>query len=86
VAAIATERQRFAAGLAAAGWRPEPSVTNFILVRLGEVAAADRASDRLLRAGLVPRTFGPDHPLAGCLRLTVRSPAEDDRLLEAIGS
>ena len=84
VAAIAAERDRFAAGLAAAGWRPAPSVTNFLLVRIGDAAAAGAAAERLLRAGLVPRTFGPDHPLAGHLRLTVRSPAEDDRLLDAI--
>jgi len=31
----------------------------------------------------VPRTFGADHPLADCLRLTVRSVEENDRLIAA---
>ena len=77
------ERERLAAGLAAVGWRVEPSVANFLLVRFGSPAVAGRAAAALLRRGLVARTFGPDHPLAAALRLTVRTPAEDDRLLEA---
>ena len=35
----------------------------------------------LLRNGLVPRTFGAGHPLADCLRLTIRDRAENDRLI-----
>jgi histidinol-phosphate/aromatic aminotransferase/cobyric acid decarboxylase-like protein len=45
------------------------------------VAAA--TAEALLRVGLVPRTFGADHPLADCLRLTVRSVEENDRLISA---
>ena len=33
--------------------------------------------------GLVPRTFGHGHPLAFCLRVTVRNPDENDRLIAA---
>ena len=33
--------------------------------------------------GLVPRTFGHGHPLAYCLRVTVRTPDDDDRLIAA---
>ena len=33
--------------------------------------------------GLVPRTFGAGHPLADHLRLTVRDPDENDRLIAA---
>ena len=40
-------------------------------------------AEALLVCGLVPRTFGPDHPLADCLRLTVRSAQENDRLIAA---
>ena len=36
-----------------------------------------------MRRGLVPRTFGADHPLAHCLRLTVRDAHENDRLIAA---
>jgi histidinol-phosphate/aromatic aminotransferase/cobyric acid decarboxylase-like protein len=41
-------------------------------------------AEGLLRRGLVPRTFGPAHALADHLRFTVRSPAEDDRLVAAL--
>jgi histidinol-phosphate/aromatic aminotransferase/cobyric acid decarboxylase-like protein len=84
VADVASERERLAAGLAERGWQPSPSVTNFVLVRIGDHDAAEAAADRLLRAGRVPRTFGPANPLRGHLRLTVRSRAENERLLEAI--
>jgi histidinol-phosphate/aromatic aminotransferase/cobyric acid decarboxylase-like protein len=33
--------------------------------------------------GLVPRTFGHGHPLAHCLRVTVRNADENDRLIAA---
>src|SRR5947207_3147654 len=82
VAAVHAERQRLAAGLGAAGWTPEPSVTNFVLVRFGTAERAQAAAEALLGKGLVPRTFGAGHPLADSLRITVRSPAEDDRLIE----
>lgn len=83
VARVAAERPRLAAGLAAAGWRPYPSATNFILCDLGTPARAGRVAEALLRRGLVPRTFGAAHPLARCLRITVRDAAADDRLIEA---
>ncbi|HET7676997.1 MAG TPA: histidinol-phosphate transaminase [Candidatus Limnocylindrales bacterium] len=81
---IAAAREDFAAGLAEAGWTPRPSVTNFVLVQVGDQAAAEAAAERLLRSGIVPRTFGPANPLRGHLRLTVRSPEENARLLAAI--
>ena len=48
--------------------------------------AAEAAAERLLRNGIVPRTFGPANPLRGHLRLTVRSRPENERLLAAIRS
>ncbi|HTS15316.1 MAG TPA: histidinol-phosphate transaminase [Candidatus Sulfotelmatobacter sp.] len=83
-AALAAEREWLASRLAAAGWTPYPSVTNFVLVPLGTARDADEAAQRLLRKGLVPRTFATDGPLAGHLRLTVRSREENERLLAAI--
>lgn len=83
VAAVSAERERFRAGLRDAGWLPEPSTTNFVLVDFATPAAAGAAAERLLSRGLVPRTFPASHPLAHCLRLTVRSAAENDRLLGA---
>lgn len=84
VAAVAAERERLTAALSAAGWSVAPSVTNFVLVDLGSVDRAASAAEALLRRGLVPRTFPEGHPLADHLRLTVRSPEEDDRLIAAV--
>ncbi len=80
---LAEQRARLTHDLAALGWRPYPSETNFILFRFRSPAAAESVAEALLTRGLVPRTFGPDHPLADCLRLTVRAPQENDRLIAA---
>jgi histidinol-phosphate aminotransferase len=83
---LSDERDWLAAQLAAAGWPPAPSVTNFVLVHIGDHAAAEHAAEHLLQDGIVPRTFGPANPLRGHLRLTVRSRPENERLLAAIRS
>jgi histidinol-phosphate aminotransferase len=83
VAEITAERERFSAALQAAGWGPQPSTTNFILVAFESPAGAGAAAEALLRSGLVPRTFPQGHPLASHLRLTVRNREQDDRLVEA---
>jgi histidinol-phosphate aminotransferase len=85
VARLSAERERLGAALSAEGWSVESSVTNFLLVDFEAPARAAAVADHLLRRGLVPRTFGPRHPLADHLRLTVRSTEEDDRLIEAAG-
>jgi histidinol-phosphate aminotransferase len=83
VARIAAQRARLIGELADIGWRPYPSRANFILFRFASPESAGAAAEALLRKGLVPRTFGPEHPLADCLRLTVRSAAENDRLIQS---
>jgi histidinol-phosphate aminotransferase len=85
-AALSAERDWLASQLTARGWQPHASVCNFLLVRIGDHEAAERAADALLHAGIVPRTFGPANPLRGHLRLTVRSRAENERLLHTIQS
>lgn len=80
---ITAERERMAAGLRDAGWAPEPSTTNFLLLTFPSPAAAEAAGEGLLSRGLIPRTFPASHPLAHCLRLTVRSVEQDDRLIAA---
>jgi histidinol-phosphate/aromatic aminotransferase/cobyric acid decarboxylase-like protein len=84
VARVDRERGRLIEGLRAAGWGPHPSVTNFVLADLGSPVRAAAAADALMRRGLVPRTFPSGHPLAQCLRVTVRAADENDRLLAAI--
>ena len=83
VARVARERVRLADAFAAAGFPASPSVTNFLLLDFGGRPTARTMAEGLLARGLVPRTFGADHPLAGHLRFTVRDEAEDDRLIAA---
>jgi histidinol-phosphate aminotransferase len=78
---IVGERERVAGRLAASGWRVLPSVTNFLLVRPPDAAGLARA---LLARGLVVRSY-PGGALADWLRITVRAPRENERLLAAIG-
>jgi histidinol-phosphate aminotransferase len=80
---VSSERQRLSAALGAAGWPVGPSDTNFVLIRFDSPEQAAAAAEGLLRRGLVPRTFPSTHLLADHLRLTVRSPEEDDRLIAA---
>ena len=80
---VERERERLTTELGAAGWQIGPSVTNFVLADFGTPVEAGRVAEALLSRGLVPRTFGPGHPLAHCLRITVRSVEENDRLIEA---
>ena len=83
LARVEREREYLTGGLRSAGWRVEPSVTNFLLVRFAGPEAAAGAAETMLRRGLVPRTFGAGHPLEDSLRLTVRDREENDRLIDA---
>lgn len=86
VATLSAERAWLTRALSDAGYVVQPSVTNFLLVRVApDDAAAQAVTGRLQRRGIVPRTFGPGHPLEGCLRLTVRTRREHERLLEVLG-
>ncbi len=85
-AALGTERDWLTARLSEVGLPPYPSVTNFVLVPIGDQAAAAAAEEHLLRRGIVPRTFGGDGPLAGHLRFTVRDRRQDERLVEALAT
>jgi histidinol-phosphate aminotransferase len=78
---VVRERTRLSDTLRDSGWSVAPSVTNFVLVDFGTSERADRVAEALLTRGLVPRTFPAGHPLASRLRLTVRDPQENDRLI-----
>ncbi len=79
---IVAERDRLARSLAAGGWRVLPSLTNFLLVRPPVPAAA--LGRALLLRGLVVRSYAGG-PLVDWLRITVRAPDENERLLAALG-
>ena len=80
---VVRERARLTSELRAASWSVGESVTNFVLVDFGGPDRAAAVAEALLRQALVPRTFPSGHSLAGYLRLTVRDPHENDRLIEA---
>jgi histidinol-phosphate aminotransferase len=80
--AIVAERGRLEAALDRIGIARFPSAANFVLVRVPD---APRAFGRLKDRGILVRSFHGSHPLLEhCLRLTVGTPAEDDRLVEAL--
>ena len=83
VARVDAERERLAHELRDAGWDVGPSVTNFLLVDFGTAERAAAAATGMLQRGLVPRTFAAGHPLAHCLRLTIRDRAGNERLTAA---
>lgn len=85
LARVTGERARLSDGLTEAGWSIGPSVTNFLLADFGSPERAAATAEGLLRRGLIPRTFGAGHMLAGHLRVTVRDPHENDRLIAAAG-
>lgn len=84
-AAIVAERARLERVLdALPGVRRFPSAANFVLVRVPD---APRAFEALRQRGILVRTFHGSHPLlAHCLRLTVGTPDENTRMLDALAA
>jgi len=79
---IVAERGRLAAALAKVpGVEVFPSHANFLLVRVKDPGMVFRG---LEERGILVREQGNDPALAGCLRINVGTPEEDDRLLRAM--
>ncbi len=82
VAELVAERDRLAAALAATpGVHVWPSTANFVLFR----TAVPDLFDRLLAHGVLVRDFSAAPRLAGCLRVSVGTPEENDAFLAALG-
>jgi histidinol-phosphate aminotransferase len=77
VAPVVAERERLAEELRRIGLEPWPSYGNFLYVPFD---GAEEVGERLLMEGL------PVRRLPGALRITVRNPSDDDRLVEALRS
>lgn len=77
---VVAERARLAAALAARGLEVFASEANLLLVRTRDAAALWR---RLADAGVIVRLFDAGR-LAGCLRITVGTPADNAALLSAL--
>jgi histidinol-phosphate aminotransferase len=80
VAALNEERARLFGLLLALDLAPVPSEANFLLC---PVPAAARVAEGLRSEGIVVRSYGPGI-LSDHLRFTVRSPEQDDRLIDAL--
>jgi histidinol-phosphate aminotransferase len=76
---IKDERARLRRGLQALDLEVRDSAANFLLVQTGRAAAP-----ALLEKGLVVRTFPATSLLAEYIRVTVRRPEENDRLVAAL--
>lgn len=80
---IAGERERlFKTMTRMGGVTAYPSLTNFILFRTA--LAAEVLFERLLRRGVLVRDVSAQPLLERCLRVTVGTPEENDRFVEAL--
>ena len=86
-ARVRAERDRLSKDLAALGLSSEPSQANFLLSKVGGrfPGGAKQVQDELRQRGILVRHFG-DARLDGFLRITVGTPDENDRLLNALES
>jgi histidinol-phosphate aminotransferase len=75
VTPILEERERVAARLRELGYDPLPSFANFLYVPVDE---PEELTAGLLRKGLAVR------PVRGGIRITIRTAADDDRLLQSL--
>jgi histidinol-phosphate aminotransferase len=82
VAEIVAERSRLTSQLVGRGWQVLPSQGNFILASPPQSAVA--TAEWLQGAGLIVRSYPGHARLNDWLRMTVRSPEEDDRLLSRL--
>lgn len=82
-ARIVQDREKLRTALAGMkGVTVYPSDANFLLLRLADASAVWQ---RLVDAGVLVRNLDAPGPLAGCLRVTVGTPDENQRFLDALG-
>jgi histidinol-phosphate aminotransferase len=79
--AIAAERTRLAAGIAAAGLSPLPSAANFVSVKLA-IPAADAAEEFRRRGILIRDWRDPEH--LNEIRITIGLPEDTNAVLAAL--
>ena len=82
--AVRSERTRLVDRIGQlSGFEVFPSDANFLLIRTP--GSVESLREQLLEQEIAVRRFGPGYPrLAQCIRITVGTPAENDRLIEAL--
>lgn len=83
VATVSVSRDVLWKGLAGLGWTMSSTTTNFVIGEVGSHATALREA-LMWEDGLVIRGFNAESPLGNHLRVSVRTPEENQRLLDAI--
>ena len=83
VGRVVAERQRLADRLGGLGFEMFPTITNFVLAKVGPEARGI-AEKLMWEDGIVIRSFPTGSTLEFYLRFTVRSPAENDRLISTL--
>lgn len=79
----AAERERMTLAMMSMGLRVWPSRTNFVLVGFGSVARSQQVEAGLCQRAVIVRPMS-GYGLGACLRISVGSVAENDRLLAAL--
>ena len=79
----AVERKRLADRLGQLGLTGPESHGNFLLIRFADAAAATAALEAMNRAGVIPRRVA-GYGLPQCLRITVGTAAENDKVVAAL--
>ena len=84
--ALVAERERLFAMLARVpGLSPYPSAANFVLCRVGGGVDAKALQQRLMHEeGIMVRYYASPAALAGCIRVSVGTPANTDALEKAL--
>jgi histidinol-phosphate aminotransferase len=84
---IVGERERLFGELSRIdGLKVFPSNANFLLIRFRSAEEAAAVKERLLRSGIVVRTFPGNPRLGDCIRVTVCSRRENERFLRSLKS
>lgn len=86
VASIRSERERLGAQLARRGMNVFDSVANFVLVRVPFGLDSLKIQRQLAQKGVIVRDRSTLPLLGNCLRITIGTPQEDNRLLQALDS
>jgi len=82
ISMIRAERRQLAGSLTALGFVVYPSEANFLLVNMGNRARS--IASRLTSCGIIIRDRSTKPYLSGCVRITVRSKRENNKLINAL--